>query len=296
MPEFLRQIGGWREIGFGALDPSELSYWQVEGSGAWRKLCAPEARVGCIRFIRFDGVKQQPVRPAARAWDTGGIYSLMVRSDDVDALYEAALATPGWWAESPPIRFQFGESDLKNVVIVGPHGINIAAYERVAPKFTAFPVGRISQVFNTMRMVRNQPKAKAFYETLGFKVQFDVDFEPLEPQWSNFSIPHNFTPIIRRKAAALQPHEGEWGRVEVMQIVGFNGRDYSENAAPPNLGILSVRYELTDLDTYEAILRGKGVSIPYSAQDVLVGGMGRLDIFSVRSPDGALTEFYAPSD
>lgn len=300
MPGFLERVGGWREVASGALSKSELAYWQVDGSGAWRKLCAPGARVGCIRFVRFDGMEQQPIRPAARAWDTGGIYSLMVRSDNVEALYKAALAEPGWWAEAPPVRFRFGASDLKNVVIRGPHGINLAVYERVSPAFTAFPVGRISQVFNTMRMVRHQPTAKAFYASLGFGERFDTDYEPLEPTWSNFSIPHNFTPIIRRKAAAMQPHgpdhpNAEWGRVEVMQIVGFEGRDHSALARPPNLGILSVRYAVADLADYERNLRAKEVPIPYRADDVRIGSMGTLDMFAVRSPDGALTEFYAPS-
>ncbi len=300
MPGFLERIGDWRETGSGELTASELAYWQVGGSGRWRRLCAPEASLGCIRFIRFEGVEQEPIRPAARAWDTGGIYSLMVRSSDVDALYQAALAEPGWWAESPPIRFQFGQSDLKNVVIQGPHGINIAAYERVSPAFTAFPVGQISQVFNTMRMVRNQPAAKAFYAGLGFRERFDADSEPLEPVWSNFSIPKNFTPIIRRKAAAMQPHgdalpEGEWGRIEVMQIVGFEGRDHSARAVPPNLGILSVRYEAANFEHYRQRLEAAGVPVPYQAQDVTIEGLGEVDIFAVRSPDGALTEFYAPA-
>ena len=308
VPAFLQKIGNWRETGSGPLDPTELAYYRVtsDGStngigGAWRRLCAPQADVGCIRFVRFDGVTRRPIRPAARAWDTGGIYSLMVRTDDVDALYQAALAEPGWWAESPPIRFGFGTSDLRNVVIRGPHGIQFAAYERVSPAFTDFPVGRISQAFNSMRMVRDQPAAKAFYEKLGFGVCFDSDFEPLEPQWSNFSIPRNFTPIIRRKAAALQPVEAAWGRVEVMQIVGFEGHDHSAAAVPPNLGILSVRFPVTDSAAYRALLEERGIHASHVATKVTIGnlladGSASVSIFAVRSPDGALTEFYAPSE
>ncbi|MGB7370053.1 VOC family protein [Erythrobacter sp.] len=296
VPGFLERIGDWRETGSGELTASELAYWQVKGSGEWRRLCAPAVDIGCIRFVRFDGVEQEPIRPAARAWDTGGIFSLMVRTDDVDALYEAALAEPGWWAESPPIRFQFGTSYLKNVVIRGPHGIQFAAYERISPEFTDFPVGRISQAFNSMRMVKNQPSAKAFYEGLGFEEYFDADYEPLEPQWSNFSIPRNFTPIIRRKAAALMPKIAPWGRVEVMQIVGFEGHDHSARAIAPNLGILSVRYPAKNLDKYRADLAAKGVPVPHASDAVETGGMGILAMFAVRSPDGALTEFYAPSE
>lgn len=287
------QAGDWKEAGEGEIARAELAYWGLPATarGTYRRICAPEAKVGCIRMVRFEGVEQEPMRPAARAWDTGGTFSLMVRTDDVDALYREALEL-GWWAESPPIRFQFGGSDLKNVVLTGPHGINVAAYERISPEFTAFPVGRISQVFNAMRMVKNQPASKAFYERLGFKPRFDSDFEPLDPTWSNFSIPRNFTPIIRRKAAAMQPHEGEWGRVEVMQIVGFEGRDHKERARPPNLGIVSVRYPVADLEAYRARLRAAGVEPVYAREDLEIGEIGTVDIIAVSDPDGALTEFY----
>ena len=290
----LRHAGGWRLVLSGHGDASELSYWQLDGEAVagFELWCPPKADTGCIRFVKFDNVTQEPIRPAARAWDTGGIYSIMVRSDNVPALYEQALAL-GWWAESPPIRFQFGASDLRNVVLTGPHGIHIAAYERITPDFTAFPVGRISQGFNAMRMVRDRKAARDFYtETLGFDILFDSASEPREPAFSNLSIPYNLTPEVKRAAAALQPVAGETGRVEVMQIEGFTGRDHSSRASPPNLGILSVRYPVRDFAGYRAMLERKGVAIAYEASDVAIEGIGRVNIFSVRDPDGNLTEFY----
>lgn len=294
-----RHVGGWRLTGSGEIGRSELSYWKLgeEVGGTYELWCAPHANTGCIRFVRFTGAAQEPIRPAARPWDTGGIYSVMVRSDDVPALYKEALDL-GWWAESPPIRFQFGSSDLRNVVLTGPHGIHLAAYERITPEFTAFPVGRISQGFNAMRMVRDRPAARDFYrDMLGFGVLFDSDSEPQEPAFSNLSIPFNLTPTVKRAAAALQPSlPGETGRVEVMQIEGFAGRDHSSRAIPPNLGILSVRYPVGDLDGYRAMLEAKGVAIAYEASNVAIGGTGTVDILAVRDPDGNLTEFYEHGD
>ncbi len=293
-----RVAGNWRLVLSGQVDRGELDYWHLPAAATARfeRWCAPEADTGCIRFVRFEGVAQEPIRPAARAWDTGGIYSIMVRSDDVQALYEQALAL-GWWAESPPIRFQFGASDLRNVVLTGPHGINLAVYERISPDFTAFPVGRISQAFNSMRMVRSRPAARDFYrDRLGFGVLFDSDSEPAQPAFSNFGIPYNLTPQIARAAAALFPVPGETGRIEVMQIEGFTGRDHAERASPPNLGILSVRYPVRDLAAYRAAIADKSVAIAYSAQDVAIAGLGKVDIFGVRDPDGNLTEFYSDGD
>jgi catechol 2,3-dioxygenase-like lactoylglutathione lyase family enzyme len=288
------KVGGWRVKHKGKVARAELDYWKLpaKASATFERLCAPEVDTGCIRFVSFKGVEQRPIRLATRAWDTGGIYSIMVRSDNVPALFDAAINL-GWWAESEPVRFQFGQSDLRNVVLTGPHGINLAVYERISPPFTAFPVGRLSQGFNSMRMVRSKPASRAFYEKLlGFSVVFDSGFEPADPAYSNFGIPYNYTPQIKRSAAALQPVNGETGRVEVMQIDGFTGRDVSAFASPPNLGILSVRYRVNDLADYRAKLESSSVPIAYDRNFVEVKGIGMINLLAVRDPDGNLTEFY----
>lgn len=293
-----RHAGNWRLVASGEVARAELTYFDLpaEASATFERWCAPLADTGCLRFVRFDGVGQQPVRPAAKAWDTGGIYSVMVRSDNVPALYDQALEL-GWWAESPPIRFQFGTSDLRNVVLQGPHGINVAVYERVTPQFTGFPVGRISQGFNSMRMVRDRVTSRAFYaDTLGFGVLFDATNEPEEPALSNFGIPYNLTAEVIRAASALYPVAGETGRIEIMQITGFTGHDHAERASPPNLGHLSVRYPVSDLAGYRALVEALGASTTYAANGVEVGGLGTVDLFAVRDPDGNLTEFYSMAD
>jgi catechol 2,3-dioxygenase-like lactoylglutathione lyase family enzyme len=290
----LREAGGWTATHKGKIARAELDYWKLPKQAAanFERLCAPGTGTGCIRFIRFTGVEQRPIRLATRAWDNGGIFSIMVRSDNVPALFDQAIKM-GWWAESEPVRFTFGSSDLRNVVLTGPHGINIAVYERVSPAFTAFPVGRMSQAFNSMRMVKSRTAARDFYkDKLGFSVLFDSANEPIEPARSNFGIPLNYTPQIKRAAAALQPLPGETGRVEVMQIDGFTGSDVSSFASPPNLGIISVRYPVQDLAAYRAQLQQRGVTIAYEATQVKIGGLGTTDIFAVRDPDGNITEFY----
>ncbi|MEO9470068.1 MULTISPECIES: VOC family protein [Sphingomonadales] len=294
-----RDLGGWRVVREDTVDAAELRYWKLPetASGRFQLICAPKARIGCIRFVKFQGAgEQKPIRAALRAWDTGGIFSVMVRSDNVPQLYENALKL-GWWAESPPIRFQFGTSDLRNVVLTGPHGVNLAVYERISPDFTAFPVGPVSQAFNSMRMVRNKPIAREFYEEkLGFQLLFDSANESEKPTPSNFGIPLNYTPKIKRSAAALQPQPGEIGRVEVMQIEGFEGLDASKAAGPPNFGILSVRYPVESLRGYRKQLEARGVKVEYAADKVAIGSIGLVDIFAVRDPDGNLTEFYELSE
>jgi catechol 2,3-dioxygenase-like lactoylglutathione lyase family enzyme len=288
--------GGWRITHQGRVDRSELSYWQLPAAarGRFRRICAPHAETGCLRFVRITGVAQRPIRRAARPWDTGGIFSIMVRSADAGALFDKALQY-GWWAESEPIRFDFGGSTLKNVVLAGPHGINLAVYERVTPPFDAFPVGPISQAFNSMRMVRDQKAAVQWYRNiLGFGLLFDADYVDPAPQVTNFSIPINLSTTIPRRAAVVHPAPGETGRIELMQFVGFAGRDFSEFARLPNLGIISVRYPVQALATYRRRVGTRGGHAAFAADGVRVAGIGRVSLFAVADLDGNLTEFYEP--
>lgn len=144
-----------------------------------------------------------------------------------------------------------------------------------------------------MRMVRNKNTARDFYrDKLGFGILFDADNDFADPAFSNLSIPLNYTPKIKRIAAALHPNPGETGRVEVMQIEGFTGRDVSGEASLPNLGIISVRYPVDDLKSYRKQLETRNVQMEYAGDHVRIEGLGIVNIFAVRDPDGSITEFY----
>ncbi|MEL7197734.1 MAG: VOC family protein [Pseudomonadota bacterium] len=297
---WLIKDGGWRIVASGVLDREELGYWDLPKSvsGAFRKICAPDSEAGCIRYVRFDGAEsQRPIRLAARPWDTGGIFSIMLRTKDARAMFDAAIAR-GWWAESQPYQFSFGGSDLVNVVIRGPHGVNYAMYERKSPEFTGFPVGQLSQAFNTMRMVADQPASLAWYrDALGLQKLFDAPFTDPQPRSNNFSVPANMATSLIRRAAVVQPElPGEDGRIELMQFEGFDGRDFSSHASPPNLGIISVRYPVRQFAEYRAFIETNGVSIERATQRALIPLLGKGDaqvsLFAVRDPDGNLTEFY----
>lgn len=294
---WLVEDGDWRVVGEGSLTPAEIAYWKLPDSvsGAFLRVCAPAAETGCIRFVRFDGaVSQRPIRLAARPWDTGGIFSIMLRSEDTQALFDAAIKR-GWWAESEPYRFSFGGSQIINVVVQGPHGVNYALYQRTSPPFTEFPVGRLSQAFNSMRMVKDQPASLAWYrDQLGFEVLFDAPFTDPEGRPNNFSVPPNLATSITRQAAVAQPvMPAETGRMEVMQFAGLAGRDFSAHASPPNLGIISVRYPVHALGAYLADLSDRRIFPEYIATRVTIGGIGTVNIAALRDPDGNLTEFYS---
>jgi catechol 2,3-dioxygenase-like lactoylglutathione lyase family enzyme len=132
-----------------------------------------------------------------------------------------------------------------------------------------------------------------YRDRLGLMTLFDAPFTDPEPRANNFSVPANLATSLVRRAAVLQPLlPGEDGRVELMQFEGFDGRDYSAHAAPPNLGIISVRYPVRDLSAYTLFLEANGIAPVYAATGVAIAGTGTADLVAVRDPDGSLTEFY----
>ena len=150
-----RQTGQFETVARGSLTDSELAYWELgnDSDAEYLLLRAPGSDHGYLRFIRFDNVEQQPIRVGARAWDTGGYFSLMMRARGLEAIYADALEL-GWHAESEPVQFEFPPFELANVVLKGPHGINIALYERLSPPLDEFwDFERLSQPFNAMQMV-----------------------------------------------------------------------------------------------------------------------------------------------
>ena len=292
---FFEQVAGYETIGGGTVDSGMLAYYRLPAaaSARYRLLRKPGTTAGYLRLLRFDNVRQQPIRIGARAWDTGGFFSLMTRGRNLGLLYDEALAM-GWHAESEPVQFDFGDIKLRNVVLKGPDGINIAVYERITPPLANWPAfDRLTQPFNAMQMVRDADAAYAFYkEVLGFEVFWRGDYLDPAPATNNFGIPQNLVTEVPRRTAIMYPVPGETGRVEVMQFQGLDGRDVSSRAVPPNLGILSLRFPVGDLDARQRAIKAGGVGAYYRPARLALPPYGDVTMFGVRSPDGALIEFF----
>lgn len=298
---FLTQSGGYEEVARGAISEGQLRYWNLPSAanGTFVLLREPGSDHSYIRLIDLGGVSQRPIRIGARAWDTGGFFSLMMRGKGLEALFDEAIAL-GFQAESEPIRFVFEPtdgtppSDLKNVVIKAPDGINFAIYERVSPALSAFwDFERLSQPFNAMQMVANTAIAEGFYrQELGMTTFWDADFLDPKPAYNNFGLPQNMTIETPRRTRILWPKPGETGRLEIMEFVGLEGRDLADRAALPNLGIISVSYPVKNAQrAYDSVVSAG--SLPkYKLKTFMLPPYGRVQMFTLQSPDGALIDVY----
>ena len=292
---------GWDECHMGETDPAQLRQWQLGPPVTAREAvyhCGEEPQ-GFVRLVQFSGCAQIRIRAGAMPWDTGGIFSLMVRSHDATG-FAAEMMNRGWTAITDPLTFDYNGQLLTNVILRGPEGICLGVYERVDPKLAGWPhIKRISQPFNAMQMVRSRDAARDFFrQTLDCGAYVDADMQPSQPKDSNFGIPRNVTTQVTTRAAIMHPNarpdarERDNGRVELIQWDGLEGRDLADRAIPPNLGHLALRFPVRDLGGKARDLAAAGFSLFAEPAGVRMPPYGEVTAASLRTPDGVLIELF----
>jgi len=296
---FFVEIGGYERKWRGNVDATEIAAWGLgaDASGEALLLGPPGQEIGLVRLVRFDNAGQkEPTRPGARAWDTGCYFSLMVRMKDMRSIYADAIAM-GWWSETPITYLEFGESKLNVAVFRGPDGLQVQGYERLAPPL---PPGipafeRLTRPFNIMQMVRDHDAAYAFFtDVLGFDTFFKGEpYVSREPEYMPLGIPKNLTTSVRYVANIVYPQPGEFGRMEMIDIMDLDGRDYADRCDAPKLGILAVRFPVPDVAEAVHTITAREWPVDVPATPLRIEPYGDLLLFSVKTPDGANVHFYA---
>jgi catechol 2,3-dioxygenase-like lactoylglutathione lyase family enzyme len=296
---FFREIGGYEVKWRGSLDPAEVAAWSLPaGAGGEALLLGPSGQeAGLVRLVRFDDAgRREPMRPGARAWDTGCYFSIMIRMKDMQAIYDDAIAL-GWWTETPITDLSFGSSELKVVVYRGPDGVQVQGYERLSPPLPEAipPFERMTGPFNMMQMVRDRDAAYAFYtDVLGFATFYKgKPYLADTPEYMPLGIPVNLTTEIPYRAGIVYPVPGEFGRMETIEIMGLDGRDYADRCTAPNLGILAVRFPVADAERAAQQVTARGWPLARPPARFPLAPYGPVEAFQVKTPDGAIIEFYA---
>ena len=295
--EFFKKIGGFKELYRGQSSKSSIKHYGLTADASAEELLlsAKGSDVGFIRLIRFDNTDtKKPMRPGSRAWDTGCYFSLMVRMKGLREIYDEAIEM-GWWTETPVAEIKFGESRLDVVIFKGPDGLQIQGYDRLEPPLPeSFPeFDRISQPFNIMQMIKNRENSRKFFvDLLGFDTFFyGVPFTAKEEAVTPLGIPLNLTTKTQYRTAIYYPVAGELGRVEMIEFMDIKGLDHSEKCHAPNLGLLSIKYSIEDMQQTLGMLKSRGLQ-SVDVNDIQLQPYGDISIFSLSSPDGAIIEFY----
>jgi catechol 2,3-dioxygenase-like lactoylglutathione lyase family enzyme len=293
---------GWTLGHRGAVARDQFEAWGLPGGASAEEAlfhCGDEPQ-GFVRFVAFKGVKAQRIRAGAMPWDTGGIFSLMLRARNLDLLKDGLLDR-GFTMVADPVTFDYNGQILTNIIFRGPDGISFGVYERVKPPLAGWQhVRRFSQPFNCMQIVRSRDAARDFHrDVLGFGAFVDADTRNPAPVDSNFGFPRNLTTHYVTKAAIMHPRgrpdakERDNGRVELIEWDGFQGRDLSARAVAPNLGALMLRWCVADAGAVSRAIAAKGVPLYRPLATVNVAPYGTLMTFSVRTPDGVIYELFS---
>lgn len=302
MAGFFETVAGWETIAKGALSEETIAYLAGDAStatGRYVVVKATDFDQGWVRIIELKDVRQHVVRANAQSWDTGGVFSLMTRSANIER-NKADAEDAGWTAYNEPYDFGFGELKLRNIVLRGPDGVNLAIYEWVQPKREdAPPPGSVSKAFNSMQMVADLETAMRFYVgDLGFDVYQQGAFVDPENRPTNFALPVNYATRIPRDYGILIPKGADdaAGRIELMHFRGFEGRDLSERASLSNLGVATLMFPVSNIAAKETALRGKGLDFVRSRQAISLPPFGEAEAFTIASPEGALLTFFELTD
>ncbi len=258
-------------------------------------LVAPDAvnGRGALRLVKFHGVAQKVMRSSQRTWDTGGIFDIDVYSTDVEAIYRK-LQRHGWTAFGDPVEYTEANFHVRQVVAVGPDGMMVAIIERLSPPVEGQPKSQpMSPIFNSTQLVADIGKAIEFYtKTLAFetRITFDITNQD-EPGVDVLGLPSPAAKTAIRKLGMFKSANGN-GAVELIENATMRGRDFSKDCVAPNVGILCLRIPVPDATRYAAEITSRGGTLYSQPKKIEIAPYGQATIFAVRSPEGAIIEFF----
>jgi catechol 2,3-dioxygenase-like lactoylglutathione lyase family enzyme len=290
------ELLGWKEVHSGNVSRSLLDSYGLPKDATADEILLNFQRIdfGQIRLIQFNNIPQKYIRSGGKTWDIGGIMDIDLRVSDIDLIYRR-LQDNGWHGYEDPVNQTMGPFTLRECVVRGHDEVNIAIVERTVPPLPNPDnlVGCISNVYLSALIVSNIDEAEDFYcNKLGFKLMNDINFRENHEGPSLFGLPHNLTDKVTAKLKIIAPTESRDSMFDLIEFEGVRGRDFTEYAIPPNLGILLYRIPVVNLAAYYDFIQTNGVKPYISMQTIDYQPVGQINQFAIRSRDGVIIEFW----
>ena len=286
-------VGGWELRAGGSMDPAQLAMWGIPDRSAEDRLMAnPGTDTGMVRLVAIAGSDRQ-IRPGSQSWDTGGWFDINLRVRDLEQK-RAELLRRGWQANSDPVTFEFGPFEVTEWITRGPDGLAFALIQRHQPPLAGWPnLREFSRTFNATEVVADLPASVHFYtQILGFEEYLNHRGASTGSGHNVLGLPLNLAREVVRDVRVLHPQGTNEGSVELLAFEGLEGRDFSAQAVPPNLGILMLRFPVQGLDALAAHLDRAGVALTAPITAVHMPPYGRVRALALRSPSGSWLEFF----
>jgi catechol 2,3-dioxygenase-like lactoylglutathione lyase family enzyme len=250
---------------------------------------------GGIRLVKFHGAPQRVMRSSQRSWDTGGLFDVDVFSPDVDSVYRK-LQSFGWSAMGEPVDYTEAHLVVRQVVAKGPDGLIVAIIQRYSPPAdNLVPGAAMSRIGGGVHMVKDYDRSRQFLiETLGWRARLEFTIEnAAEPGADVLGLPLPFALSARRRIGMFGPPGPGAGGIELIANLDMHGRDFAAHCVAPNVGLLAQRFPVADAERYAAAIVARGGAIYAQPSRYEIAPLGAVTAFCVRTPDGAILEFYS---
>jgi hypothetical protein len=293
------EVGGFEVICERQGDATLARFWGVPKTTRIDEVVLKKAVSdrGFIRLVKFHGLPQVQIRSSGTAWDTGGIFDLYLYTVDVDGVF-AALRSRGWQAYNDPVGYVLGPFDIREVIMRGPDGEVLVIMQKNAPPYDKSLWGvdqGLGWPFNSALLVKDYDAHMALFDQQLSWSKHIGGVNISEPPGENpMGYPWNFAQTEPRLFQAFANNETDRnGSVQVMQVEGITGKDFSSRAKPPNLGILTLRFPVPNVENFARDFKARGGTVLATQQALQLPPFGKVDIVAIETPGGVRLEFFS---
>ncbi|MDG2242645.1 MAG: hypothetical protein P8L66_04025 [Rhodospirillaceae bacterium] len=296
--ETWQAVGGYKVICDGPIEPGLAAFWGLPADTPMHNVVLRKGSGdrGFIRLVKIYGLPQKQIRSSGMPWDTGGYFDLYVYVSDVDTVFEQ-LRARGWQGYTDPVNYTLQVFDITEAIARGPNGEALVLMQRNAPLYDKVSMASesgMSWPFNTALLVSDYDANEHFFSTvLGWKVHLNGESLTPPPGLNPTAIPLNLASTLPRRFAAYANSLGDRnGSLQILKTEGMTGVDFSARAEPPNLGILTMRVPVKDIDALAAQVKTKKYPIHVPATQLTLPPYGPVKIMALKAPNGARVEFF----
>jgi len=281
----------WEVKHQGPVDPTVVRLWGLPFETKGREVLVGngESKYGFVRLVEIESDDKKLMRPGARWWDTGGLFNLNVLVKDLDAT-QAALRDLGWTARAFKSTYDRGTARGESQIMIGPDDLVVSFQERQAPPLQGWPdFEGATHIEVGYQIVQDLEAWYAFYsETLGFEgIGLRDRPQSGEIGPNDYGLPHNASGITDyRQANVMFPRETKQS-LGARAWTNAEGYDFADRINAKNLGILTVRLPVSDLDAVLARMARDGHAPVGDVQVLLLEPYGAVRAALVRTPGGS---------
>ncbi len=293
-----RNIADWEVAHRGLAPSAQAVHWGLPPETPIEQavLRVPGTEKGYLRLVRFLGVDQVRIRSSARPFDTGAIFNFNALVKDLDGVFEL-MRDNGFTGFADPTYYTIFGKEYGGAMLRGHDGVVINLLQRVDDPYADVPpFTRMSHVVNATQMVDDYEESLEFFrDKLGWHVRWEAAPTWPEDGSNNMSLPNNLLiegKVKERAASFIFAPDADGGSIEIFKFDGVSGKDFSDRAIPPNLGVLMYRVHIPDLDGYANRIAAKGVTPIRPITTVEVAPYGLVKSMIITAPSGAWIELF----